>query len=600
MKKIYMAMTVLAAAALTSCVNEKSFENGTPIGKNAIAFSVQGGATRASESAVTVRQGAKIPFVREETTSFYLEETVTNLDLMEPATKGTPAYTENVGVLYADQLAVHAVGLANGAASDAVFTNLGQEMVGNGWRYNHDYGKNPWPEEGAVDFYLSMPADMTGATITGYENGSITFTYQSPANASAQQDILFAYTSLTEAQHKTFLPDGAPVLFRHALTGVKFAIENFSSPDEENISIKEVIFSGLKDSGTCTITPAKNDAQDFSQYKDVIDYYSSAAAVNWGTPQRASTTKEVEVEGEDGEITTETVTEFYSYPSGTYTDTVYFAPGGSFADKGAYPESYSAAGHKHNLNDANAMQTFWFIPQAMTNDVTLTIKYTYGSDEVKEGVIEFGKALAGVTWNAGELRTYTIRVDDVNVKIEDTVTIDGSVDDGYVGSVKENVTITNTGNTKAFIRAAIVGQWLDSEGNPVFGFSDKINQLFIVESWYEDQFGENANHNHGEFVGLAGYDQPNRYNGWTLCTDGYYYYMTAIDPTAQTATLFDTYTVKQRPLAEMSGNQQVRKDMYFTLEIATQAISAMKLDGTEYTWEQAWENASGVKPEEKN
>ena len=622
MKKIYLVMAVLGAVTLSSCIREQSFNDATKLGENAIAFSVQGTATRSGETVSAVQKGVKIPFAQEENTSFYLEETVANLDYMEPATKGTPVYTENVGVLYANQMAVHAVGFAE---ADAVYENVDQSMVGNGWRYHHNYNGDPWPD-GAVDFYLSMPANMTsnGVTITGYgkdtnNNGTITFTYQSPANAADQQDIIFAYTSLTKDQHKDFLPNGAPVLFRHALTGVKFAIEN--NDDDKQISIKEVIFNGLKDKGTCTITPAKDDASDFSQYKDVITYYSSAAAVNWGTPERASETKEVEVEveGEDGTITTETqtVTTFYSYPSGEYADTVYFAPGGSFKDNGEYPASFSAAGHKHNLNDANATQTFWFIPQAMTGDVTLTIKYTYGSEEVKEGIIEFGKALSGVTWNAGELRTYTIRVDDVNVMIDDKVNMAEATSQvivsggstynatSYIGSTKTDVTITNTGNTAAYIRAAIVGQWLDSQGRPVFGFTDYALNVYLVDSWYQDQFVSHDG-SHGYFENLAGYSNnnttiktsatayPNPCNGWYLCNDGYYYYSGLVEPDETTGSpLFTKYYVGESPAVVVAGEV---KDVVFELEIATQAVTAKKVNGDNYTWQQAWENALGTAP----
>ena len=38
------------------------------------------------------------------------------------------------------------------------------------------------------------------------------------------------------------------------------------------------------------------------------------------------------------------------------------------------------------------------------------------------------------------------------------------------------------------------------------------------------------------------------------------------------------------------------EEMHFELEIATQAISAVKLDGTEYTWTEAWYRALGETP----
>ena len=165
-------------------------------------------------------------------------------------------------------------------------------------------------------------------------------------------------------------------------------------------------------------------------------------------------------------------------------------------------------------------------------------------------------------------------------EVIDSVTGDTAEVDSYYGSTKTNVTITNTGNTDAYIRAAIIGQWLDTDGNPVFGFTDYTHEIALVDSWYQDQF-VNKKHEHGEFEGLVGYDS--NYSGdWVLGEDGYYYY-TQIVPAGQsipsTDPLFTKYTVKDCPAVSIAG---AIKNVYFVLEIATQAISAKKIDGS--TW----------------
>ena len=54
MKKIYMAvLAVLAAAALNSCVQEKSFSD-VKVGENGIVFSMKGASTRAADGVVPV------------------------------------------------------------------------------------------------------------------------------------------------------------------------------------------------------------------------------------------------------------------------------------------------------------------------------------------------------------------------------------------------------------------------------------------------------------------------------------------------------------------------------------------------------------------
>ena len=98
---------------------------------------------------------------------------------------------------------------------------------------------------------------------------------------------------------------------------------------------------------------------------------------------------------------------------------------------------------------------------------------------------------------------------------------------------------------------------------------------------------------------------------WVKGGDGYYYFKYVVPagkavPAQDTATkyiavtasgttektvgapLFESYTIKDAPDARVAG--KVEK-IYFELEIATQAISAMKLDGTYYTLEDAWAKA---------
>lgn len=583
MKKIYFAMAVLATAAMVSCVKEIP-ENNQLIGlsENGLAFTLGGPATRSADAAPASLRGITIPLGKDVSgTSFYLEETVTDLEAAAPVTRGTPAYTENIGVLYANQLGVYS---EQGNFGDTVFENKSESIdASNGrWSYTHNFPSDPWPDGGDgidVDFYFRMPATQSGVkSALAYEGGKITFRYESPSNAAAMQDILFGYTTLTKSEHKGYLSQGgAPVLLNHALTGVKFAIGNdVVDINNNSIKIDSVRFKGLKDYGKCVITPAPFGSDD----------YVSAEAAVWDS-------------------TGVTVDRYLS--SGKYADTVTFQKGGSFGTSGGnYPESFAAAGNVRNLGEATASQTFWLIPQELTAAVKLEISYTFGGApgtwELDFGSILMAASKSGkIEWKAGQLRTYTIKIDEVNLKIEDNVTKGAN---GIVGSHKDDILITNTGNTDVFIRAAIVGQWLDEEDNPVFGFTDDINNLFLVESWYEDQF-ENHNGKHGVFKGLAGYQNdsvnvsfgnpyPERADSsWKYnSSDRYYYYTSPVAPGDTTAArLFESYTIFKIPVARNAG-VLLDRDMYFTLEIATQAISARNNDGSLKTdYEAAWRAA---------
>ena len=591
MKKIYIALAVLAAASLTSCVEEQSF-NGHVMGKGEVAFVLQTGpSTKAAEADNPVRKGASIQIGEIGNQSIILSETITDLSFVTPQTKGTPVYTQNVGTLYKDKLGVYANWAEFGEATFETEGKNTDEDTGSlkGWRYFHRYDNAPWPaENAAVGFYMRMPADAVSIPTDGYKSdGKIVFDYTSPVTAAAQQDLIFAYASITEKDNKdAFASGGVPVTFYHALTGVKFAIGNTdkeiapkseSNPKGKGIALTKVEFINLANTGTCTVNSAAAGTDD--------------GPVSW------------EADAEADNIISQDFSEV-----GLTT----FAKG----ENPPFADSFYAAGTSQNVNDADASYTFWLIPQTFpsTSNAVMRISYTMsGRDEHLD--ISLKDFFGSLPWKAGQLRTFTIKLDEVNVKITDDVTLGSSAtaQNGYSGTIKENVKIQNTGDTPAFIRAAIVGQWLaaytHTEGSttvteycPVFGFTDAVNQLYIVESWYEDQF-VNKERNHGHFTGLPGYDQSNPYRNWLLCEDGYYYYTQMVNPGDYTGSdLFDSYISEIIPATIIAGTVMDSSLMHFELEISTQAVTAVKTDGHEgslYTWDEAWKNATGTKPVKK-
>lgn len=83
------------------------------------------------------------------------------------------------------------------------------------------------------------------------------------------------------------------------------------------------------------------------------------------------------------------------------------------------------------------------------------------------------------------------------------------------GNTKENVQITNTGTTDAYIRATYVVNWLDAQGN-------------IVASVPEDY--------HYTL-------EENPYSKWTEGNDGYFYYLSPVAPGESTPGSLLTCTV---------------------------------------------------------
>ena len=86
------------------------------------------------------------------------------------------------------------------------------------------------------------------------------------------------------------------------------------------------------------------------------------------------------------------------------------------------------------------------------------------------------------------------------------------VEETFDGDIKTNVKVKNTGDTSAYIRAAVVVTWTsDDENNKV----SAITPVAGVD--YEIIFAENVK--------------------WTLGSDGYWYYADAVDAKALTQTL---------------------------------------------------------------
>lgn len=573
MKKTHILSAVLLMAALVSC-QENEIRNDEYISKEGdVVFSMKGNgrATKSMDSAAPVK-GMTIDLGSQDGTHFFLEETVINLNDLDfgPQTKGTPAYTENLGQLYENNLGVYA---DKGAFGNFAYDSAEDEIGTDGkWLYKHHYDSDPWPNNDTpVGFYLRMPAAPAGVTFgeKPYSEGTITFTYASPDNAAATEDILFGYRSLAK---KDYPKTGIPAVLFHALTGVKFAIGN----EDDGIVITEVIFEGLYDGGTCVISPADIETAGTESY-NVAEWPSLTCRTNF----TIST----------GNLLTDGEQQIADYGKSEYD----------------FPESFTGAGVTNNLNDDDATKTFWLIPQAFEDrdEVMLTIKYNYGDKTGLETKLALGEILGerGVVWNAGELRTYTIKIDDVNLQIEDKVEPDAEEEGALT---KSDVKITNTSNVDVFIRAAIVGQWLNSADEPVFGFTDKVNKLYVVESWYEDQF-VSKDRTHGHFVDLAGYDKGNLHNKWQYSDpadggDGFYYYTERVEPDKKTLPLFTKYVLGTTPDSEIAGAEIDDKEMHFVLEISTQAISAItskgtKIDNADYA--AAWAAASrGEKPTE--
>ncbi len=588
MKKIYIAMAVLGTVALVSCEREKSFNELTPIGENGVAFTIGGVSTRSAEAVANVERGVTLDLGTDDAgNSYFLEEEIMELN-PSPATKGAPAYTVNVGNLYST-MGVYA---ATGSFGDASFEVMDKydhkgdpsdpnapitagpdNTKGDGWRYHHNYSSNPWPEnkDEKVDFFLRMPATAQGVSNLSYADKKITFNYSSQQNGALQQDIVFSHTQISKNDHDGYLPNGAPVLMYHALTGVKFRSGSANGGPTKTI-ITKVVLSGLNDTGKGTFDPATK-------------------TVTWPAADQGMTYGSFLLEY-DNTAWSETADK---------DNTVNYTKDTENPENNKFGDSWYAAAADKNLNDEDGSLTFWLIPQTITKDATLEVTFRVKTENTQEGTeithtIKLGEKLENVQWEAGQLRTYTLDPKDVDVDIFDKM----------VDYKKSDFQITNTGNVDEYVRVMLMGNWYGwlpdedpatDEPNIMVGYkTSDINDDTMVDNWFfrAAPFGNGFDNTFTMGV-------PQNGNKWIRGTGSYYYYPEIIgagDKLSSSSLLFKSYDLNPAWVPDIwipvGGTRQKAQGVHLVFECVVQAIGAKKPDGSgNYTWQEAWSAATG-------
>ena len=586
---MYLAASVALVFPVSSCIRERNFETYAPE-PEAISFVIGGYSTRAELKGTQ----EEVPRVNRYSLGtddrgnlFTLEETVTRMDPWDgtPATRGTPAYTENVQDVHGSAFR----GIIFNPETGASLDDGEYEAMEDGIRWRRVFGFDPWTQHDPLTFFLSMPTAATGLSNIAFnhENGKFLFDYETPATAQEQQDILFARRSLTNEvyQAEQGASGGAALLFRHALTGVKFAIGNNETDEDSGIRpegkvetfITRVEITGLKSRGSAVFDPDET----VETTADNISHHSSRMSFTW-TPDDSSTGTVFSQSYSDDDI------QDYAAPTVEDGELVY-----DEGDKVHGPASFYAAGNSRNLNKNDGSLTFWFIPQTITADVKLRVTF-YVWDGVSEGEEvtkelnlgerinaredareDLGLSDANRTWYAGELRTFTLTPTAVDVEI----TQERSDEDENVLLQPD---IRNTGNKNAYIRVAIVGNWVDAAtGEIVMGSDvtttvgeDDVTAFTPISAWTE------TNTSFGTFTNLP------TSSLWVKKSDGYWYFtdpvLPGLQPGQATAEgtdvpLFTSYVKGTPPVSSV--------ELDLMLDVAVQAVDARAGANYEAAWQ---------------
>ena len=181
-----------------------------------------------------------------------------------------------------------------------------------------------------------------------------------------------------------------------------------------------------------------------------------------------------------------------------------------------YSQTFNSDEAYANGNDLSTIDketAFMMIPHTFDEDASMDISFKIGNVEYR-----FDHPLVtgdNEEWKPNTKYTYILTIHEyVEVEVKETFT-QGS-------SVKENVKFKNTGLTNAYMRAAIVGYWVNETGD-------------IVASW--DANDKNV----GKYVGLT--DNTT----WIEGDDGFYYHKDKVTPGDYTSPLFTSYTLTGNP-----------------------------------------------------
>lgn len=377
-----------------------------------------------------------------------------------------------------------------------------------------DPDKYKWWQDSTYRFFAYAPTSSTksGPTwnpgLKGGDNfkndGSIVFSYTVPhavrngdnplVDATVQPDILITSTPVLKRSDVETSKDNytVPLMFYHPMAAVCFNLETIGEK-KDDITIERIALENIYGTGTCTFSGPQNMAKHSSEM------------ISWTNLTSLSTyTAELNKKLTDAEraaMDSPTDPTPLSLTSGTTTFMLIpqTFSGRNASDTAKAVIKYVVNGHeierRHNLVGSGAAKT----DGAYTN---------------------FG------LWKPGKIYTYRlVTVDLLSVRVDDEV----------LGLTKDKVTITNTGTKKAYIRAAIVGNWMDDHTT---GGQDDPR---IVASW-------DVTYPNGKFDSNTTPGVLTLNTGWFQHTDGYYYYMNPVAGGQETGTpLFTKYVVTERP-----------------------------------------------------
>ena len=428
MKKYINIITLapLALLAATSCQKELTDGNeGSRINSDEIGFSInQSNYWNNNASGPQTKAGDDLTLYSEDGDSICLSLTISdNIGIGSgpdsmTETKGTPYSADNfatkidgIGVIgYLDGTSSayvsYSANFAAGEILSKTSTTHPDDKYKTHWAPAHTYY---WPKASSLDFWAWAPQAEFEAAAGSSGNVKITdFTIN---NSTSPKSLTFDYDLLTS--DATEQPD------------LMFASKFGATQSTVNAGAAGCVPLDMKHALAAVRFVVKSKKGGTVSYISLVDVSKTGscsydgAAFTWTETTAAAATY---THNFNTKLTADQASDFYS------------ATGGQEA------------------------ATFMMIPQTLGTQ-KISIKLAKDPNSAPAEYTGSIPTTSVTKWEAGKTYVYTINIDeDVNVNITDQVS---------TSNVKSNVVVTNTGSTRAYLRAVIVGNWTDGRGKVI-------------------------------------------------------------------------------------------------------------------------------------
>jgi len=241
-------------------------------------------------------------------------------------------------------------------------------------------------------------------------------------------------------------------------------------------------------------------------------------------------------------------------------------------DATKYTDEQKAAGTVELDKTSGKTRNFIIIPQQLPDNASMGIKV---GNNLHPIILSFDKIVGdGLTkdWSkyAGKVLTFRVSSKKANL-----VSVD--ITDNVSGCVKNNIKVFNDGKSDLYVRAVLVGNWLNSKGN-------------ILAAWDESL-------PYGEFDGKNPLTDASAFpnvlpSNWVYNdTDGFYYYKKILPSGYRISqNLFDKFELTDKPKVENSEDPDIQLAS-FEMAILVQAVAAVDPEGgddVKYSARTAW------------